>query len=150
VSAALSIDASAFVAKVSGSHLDCPLAKELEMAPYLIAFNDEWVPDLTVDEVRERATTARAVIEEMTVAGVFVFSDGGLDASTALCSVDPGSGSPVFTDGPFAETKEHLGGFAIIDVPDDDAARYWAGRIAVAVGWPQEVHRFPHRIALNG
>ncbi len=26
---------------------------------------------------------------------------------------------------------------------------YWAGRIAVAVGWPQEVHRFPHRIALT-
>jgi len=78
-------------------------------------------------------------------AGVFVFSDGGLDASTAVCSVDPGSGSPVFTDGPFAETKEHLGGFAVVDVPDDAAARYWAGRVAVAVGWPQEVHRFPHR-----
>jgi hypothetical protein len=48
------------------------------------------------------------------------------------------------TDGPFAETKEHLGGFTVVDVPDDAAARYWAGRIAVAVGWPQEVHRFPH------
>jgi len=35
------------------------------------------------------------------------------------------------------------------DVPDDAGARYWAGRIAVAVGWPQEVHRFPHRIALR-
>jgi hypothetical protein len=34
-------------------------------------------------------------------------------------------------------------------VPDDDAARYWAGRVAVAVGWPQEVHRFPHPIALS-
>jgi hypothetical protein len=77
------------------------------------------------------------LIEEMTAAGVFVFSDGGLDASTAMCSVDPSSGSPVFTDGPFTETKEHLGG-----VPDDAEARYWAGRIAVAVGWPQEVHRF--------
>jgi hypothetical protein len=62
-----------------------------------------------------------------------------------VCSVDPRSGSPVFTDGPFAETKEHLGGFAVVDVADDAEARYWAGRIAVAVGWPQEVHRFPHR-----
>jgi hypothetical protein len=87
------------------------------------------------------------VIEEMTAAGVFVFGDGGLDASTALCSVAPGSGSPVFTDGPFAETKEHLGGFVVADVPDDAQARYWAGRIAVAVGWPQEVHRFPPRTA---
>jgi hypothetical protein len=117
------------------------------MALYLIAFNDEWTPDLTLEELRERGAAARAVIEEMTAAGAFVFSDGGLDASTALFSVDPSSGSPVFTDGPFVETKEHLGGFAVVDVPDDEAARYWAGRIAVAVGWPQEVHRFPRRVA---
>ena len=38
--------------------------------------------------------------------------------------------------------------FAVVDVPDDAQARYWAGRIAVAVGWPQEVHRFPHRVRL--
>ncbi len=113
------------------------------MALYLIAFNDEWVPHLTMEDVRERGASARAVIKDMTTAGVFVFSDGGLDASTVVCSVDPSSGSPVFTDGPFVETKEHLGGFAVIDVPDDAEARHWAGRIAVAVGWPQEVHRFP-------
>jgi hypothetical protein len=89
------------------------------------------------------------VIEEMKTAGVFIFSDGGLDESTVVCSVDPSSGSPVFTDGPFVETKEHLGGFAVVDVADDAEARYWAGRIAVAVGWPQEVHRFPHRVQLE-
>jgi hypothetical protein len=114
------------------------------MALYLIAFNDEWVPELTQEDIRERGAAARAVIKEMTEAGVFIFSDGGLDASTAVCSVDPGSGSPVFTDGPFTETKEHLGGFAVVDVADEAQARYWAGRIAVAVGWPQELHRFPH------
>src|SRR5258707_1259879 len=74
---------------------------------------------------------------------------GGCRTSTVVCRVDPSSGSPLFTDGPFVETKEHLGGFAVVDVPDDAEARYWAGRIAVAVGWPQEVHRFPHRIALS-
>jgi hypothetical protein len=116
------------------------------MAHYLIAFNDEWTPDLTLEELRERGTSARVVTEEMKAAGVFVFTDGGLDRSTVVCSVDPSSGSPVFTDGPFVETKEHLGGFAVVDVPDDAAARYWAGRIAVAVGWPQEVHRFPNRV----
>jgi hypothetical protein len=116
------------------------------MALYLIAFNDEWTPDLTMDELRERGRNGRAVIKEMTDAGVFIFSDGGLDASTAICSVEPNDGSPVFTDGPYTETKEHLGGFAVVDVADDAAARYWAGRIAVAVGWPQEVHRFPHRV----
>ena len=116
------------------------------MALYLIAFNDEWVPDFTMEEIREKARNARAVIDDMTTAGVFVFSDGGLDASTVVCSVDPSSGSPVFTDGPYVETKEHLGGFAVVDVPDDEQARYWAGEIAVAVGWPQEVHRFPRRL----
>ena len=119
------------------------------MALYLIAFNDEWTPDLTMEELRERGTAGRAVIAEMTGKGVFVFSDGGRDASTVVCSVDPSSGSPVFIDGPFVETKEHLGGFAVVDVSGDEEARYWAGRIAVAVGWPQEVHRFPHRIAMS-
>ncbi len=116
------------------------------MALYLIAFNDEWVPDLTLEELRERGTAGRALIEEMTAAGVFVFSDGGLDASTAVCSVDPSSGSPLFTDGPFVESKEHLGGFTVVDVPDEQGPGI-GRRIAVAVGWPQEVHRFPHRTA---
>jgi len=116
------------------------------MARYLIAFNDEWAPELTLEELRERGRAGEALDEEMTDAGVFVFSDGGLGASTVVCSVDAGSGSPVFTDGPYVETKEHLGGFTVVDVPDDAAARYWAGRIAVAVGWPQEVHRFPHSV----
>ena len=113
------------------------------MAYYLIAFNDEWVPELTLEDIRERGSAGNAVIEEMKTAGEYVFGDGGLDASTAVCSVDPSSGSPVFTDGPFVETKEHLGGFTVVDVPDEVRARYWAGKIAVAVGWPQEVHRFP-------
>ncbi|HEY6934743.1 MAG TPA: hypothetical protein VI452_15190, partial [Marmoricola sp.] len=59
------------------------------MTLYLIAFNDEWVPDLTLEDVRERGAAGRAVIEEMKKAGVFVFSDGGLDATTVVCSVDP-------------------------------------------------------------
>ncbi len=65
------------------------------MALYLIAFNDEWVPDLTLEELRERGKSGRAVIEEITAAGDFVFSDGGLDAPTVICSVVPSSGAPV-------------------------------------------------------
>ncbi len=113
------------------------------MAQYLIAFNDEWVPDLTPEEIRDKGVAGRSVIAEMRDAGVFVFTDGGLDAATVVCSVTARDGEPVFTDGPYVETKEHLGGFAVVDVPDDAAARYWAGRLAVALGWPQEVHRFP-------
>jgi hypothetical protein len=48
----------------------------------------------------------------------------------------------VITDGPYVETKEFLGGFAVVDVPDDETATRWAGKIAEACGWPHEVRRF--------
>lgn len=112
------------------------------MTEYLITFNDEWVPDHTVEELREKGAAARPVIEEMQAAGVLIFTNGGLDRSTAVFNVEAVDGKPVFTDGPYVETKEHLGGFAVVDVPDDAAARYWAGKLATALDWPQEVHRF--------
>jgi hypothetical protein len=55
------------------------------------------------------------------------------------------NGAVSVTDGPFAETKEVLGGFAVVDVADEQAARLWAGKIATACGWPQEVRRFQVR-----
>ncbi|MFF5174749.1 YciI family protein [Micromonospora sp. NPDC000089] len=113
------------------------------MPEYLITFNDEWVPRHTEEQLREKDVAVRAVIDEMRAADVLIFSNGALDRSTALCSVEAVDGKPVFTDGPYAETKEHLGGFAVVGVPDDEAARYWAGRLATALDWPQEVHRFP-------
>src|ERR1035438_7749487 len=48
------------------------------MTEYLIAFNDEWVPDLTVEDLREKSKAARALVAEMKAAGVFIFT-GGLD-----------------------------------------------------------------------
>jgi hypothetical protein len=108
---------------------------------YLIAFNDEWVPDHTIEELREKSKAVRALVAEMEAAGVFVFT-GGLDDASPVFSVDASSGTPLFTDGPFTETKEHLGGFAVVDVADEQAARLWAGKVAVACGWPQEVRRF--------
>lgn len=113
------------------------------MPKYLIAFNDEWVPDQSPDDLRRKSAAGQAIVEEMKAAGAFVFADGGIDASTAVCSVVSRDGQPVFTDGPYLETKEHLGGFTVVDVPDDATARYWAGRLAVSLDWPQEVHRFP-------
>lgn len=115
------------------------------MPQYLIAFNDEWVAEHTVEQLRAKADASRVVIDDMKEAGVFVFSDGGIGEDTALCSVQSKDGEAVFTDGPFVETKEHLGGFCVVKVADDEAARYWAGRLAVSLDWPQEVHRFPSR-----
>ena len=111
------------------------------MTEYLIAFNDEWVPDHTVEELREKSNVLRPLVAEMKAAGVLIFT-GGLDDAAPVFSVDASSGTPLFTDGPYVETKEHLGGFAVVDVADEEAARRWAGKIAVACGWPQEVRRF--------
>jgi hypothetical protein len=108
---------------------------------YLIAFNDEWVPNLTEEDFRRASRDVRALKAEMTEAGVLIFT-GGLDDEAPVCSVDASGGTPLFTDGPYVETKEHLGGFAVIDVPDEEAAKLWAAKIAVACGWPQEVRRF--------
>jgi hypothetical protein len=111
------------------------------MTEYLIFFNDEWVPDHSVEELREKSKAVRALVAEMTAAGVLIFT-GGLDDAAPVFSVDASSGTPLFTDGPFIESKEHLGGFAVVDVADEQAARLWAAKIAVACGWPQEVRRF--------
>lgn len=111
------------------------------MAEYLIAFNDEWVPDLTDEELREASERVRALRAEMQDAGILIFT-GGLDDTAPVFSVDASSGTPLFTDGPYVESKEQLGGFAVVDVADEEAARSWAGKIAVACGWPQEVRRF--------
>jgi hypothetical protein len=111
------------------------------MAEYLIFFNDEWVTDATDEEWQKRSRHVHGVVEEMRAAGVFIFT-GGLDNDAPVFHVEPRGGTPVFMDGPYAETKEIFGGFAAVDVPDEATARYWAGRIAVACDWPQEVRIF--------
>ena len=112
------------------------------MPEYLITFNDEWVPEHTTEQIQQKAAAVAGVREEMQQQGVLLFTNGALDRSTALFSVESQDGRPVFTDGPYVETKEHLGGFCVVDVADDEAARYWAGRLATTLDWPQEVHRF--------
>jgi hypothetical protein len=111
------------------------------MAEYLVFFNNEWVTEASDEQWQQRSRDVRAVIDEMKTAGVYLFA-GGLDNDAAVFHVEPRDGAPVFTDGPFAETKETFGGFAAVDVADEAAARYWAGRVAVACDWPQEVRIF--------
>jgi hypothetical protein len=116
------------------------------MPEYLIAFNDEWTGDNTDEELREKARVLRPLMAEMKERGVLIFT-GGLDITDPVFHVDAARGTPVFTDGPFVETKEHLGGFAVIEVEDEEAARHWAGKIAEGCGWPQQVHRFMKRFS---
>jgi hypothetical protein len=112
------------------------------MTEYLIYFNQQWVGDHSEEWFRGRGPLARAVVDEMKAAGVYVFAGGLEEEIDQAFSADATSGTLRFTDGPYAETKEFLGGFAIVDVPDDEAAKTWAGKIAEACGWPQETRRF--------
>lgn len=117
------------------------------MTEYLIYFNQQWVGDHTEEWFRGRGPLARAVTDEMKAAGVYVFA-GGLEEGGPVYSADTTSGTLPITDGPYAETKEWLGGFALVDVADAEAAKMWAGKVAEACGWPHEVRRFkPQRQA---
>ncbi|MFF5217677.1 YciI family protein [Micromonospora sp. NPDC000442] len=120
------------------------------MAEYLVYFNQQWVGDHTEEWFRERGPLARAAVDEIKAVGAFVFA-GGLEEDGPVFTADATSGAMVFTDGPYVESKEFLGGLTIVDVPDEATARMWAGRIAAeACGWPQEVRRFKPPRVLQG
>jgi hypothetical protein len=115
------------------------------MTEYAIYFNQQWVGDHTAEWFRGRGPLAKAVTAEMKAAGVYVFAGGLEEELETAFSADATSGVLVVTDGPFIESKEWLGGLAVIDVADDEEAKMWAGKVAVACGWPQEVRRFKPR-----
>jgi len=70
----------------------------------------------------------QAVMEGTRNAGIFRAADPLHPTSTAT-TVRQQNGSPITIDGPFAETKEQLGGYYILDCKDLDEAIYWAGKI---------------------
>ena len=82
-----------------------------------------------------------ALRQEMKAAGVWVFA-GGLHPPATATVVRFRDGELLMTDGPFAEGKEHVGGFTVIQAPDLDAALGWAGKFARATTLPIEVRPF--------
>jgi hypothetical protein len=116
------------------------------MATYVIYFNQQWVGDHTEEWFRGRVEPSKAVIEQMKQAGVYVFAGGLVEESdpsfTVSHAVPIGDDvNATLTDGPFTESAEVLGGFAVVDVPDEETARLWATKVAVGCGWPQEVRK---------
>jgi hypothetical protein len=111
------------------------------MKYYLLAMHHAGDPP--PPEVLEPIMRDLAVVkEEMKAAGVWVF-DGGLHGPEASTVVRLRDGEVLTTDGPYAEGKEHLGGFVIIKAPDLDAALGWARKQAEAVRLlPIEVRPF--------
>ena len=78
---------------------------------------------------------------ELQSSGAWVFA-GGLHAPSTATVVDATKGDVTVTDGPYAETKEHLGGFWVIDAANLDAAMEWAKQASAACGAPVEVRPF--------
>jgi hypothetical protein len=104
------------------------------MTQYLISFDDGTMvfPEEDFPAVVE---AVRVVRHEAKAAGVWVFSAGLLHQVPSVVGTDG-----LVTDGPFAETKEHLGGFAVVDVDSRAEALQWAAKIAAACRCAQEVY----------
>jgi hypothetical protein len=79
--------------------------------------------------------------EKVRSAGAWVFA-GGLEPIEAATTVDGTTSDPIVTDGPFAESKEYLGGFWVIEAPDLDAALTWAKEGSAACAGKVEVRPF--------
>ena len=111
------------------------------MPQYLVAIHH---PD-NFDPSTESEATVRAIDalnQEMAAAGVVVFV-GGLTPVREAKSLRAQSGGKVLTtDGPYLETKEHIGGFWILKAPDLDEALAWGRKAVVACRTPVEVRAF--------
>ena len=103
------------------------------MTRYLISF-DDGAMTFPEEELPDVAKAAHEVVQEAKHAGVWVFG-GGLKGHEVRVVATDGS----VTDGPYPESKEHLGGFAVVDVPSREEALEWAAKIAVACRCAQEV-----------
>jgi hypothetical protein len=96
---------------------------------------------MTEEEMAQSHKQLGVLEQELRSTGAWVVSGRLHDPSTATV-VRSAGGEVVTTDGPFVESKEHLGGFYIIQAEDLDAALGWASRVTSAIKVPIEVRPF--------
>lgn len=113
------------------------------MAQYLLSVYQPVGPSPDPEVLAPIMRDLEAVNRDMKAAGAWVFAVGLHPTDTATV-VRPQGSDVLITDGPFAETKEHLGGFTVIEAPDLDAALGWAERLAHATTLPIEVRPVQH------
>jgi hypothetical protein len=114
------------------------------MSRYLLSVHSvagEVRDPMTEEQMQQFMKQIGALEEEMKSAGAWVFS-GRLHQPDTATVVRMSDGEVLTTDGPFAESKEHLGGFYIIEAGDIDAALAWARKTTAIVGAPIEVRPF--------
>jgi len=111
------------------------------MTQYLVAIHhpDDYDPSTEGETMRRDIT---ALNGEMKAAGVRVFVGGLKPARSARSLRAQPEGKVLVTDGPYLETKEHIGGFWVLECADLDAALAWGRKAAVACRAPVEVRPF--------
>jgi hypothetical protein len=108
------------------------------MAQYLVAIHhpDDFDPSV---ETEAMSRDIHALNREMVAAGVRVFVGGLSPARRAKSLRAQSDGKVLITDGPYLETKEHIGGFWVLEAADLDEALAWGRKAAVACRAPVEV-----------
>jgi hypothetical protein len=114
---------------------------ELPMTQYLLSVYQPDGPIPSADVLGPIMQKVETVRNEMKSAGAWVFS-GGLHPASSATVVRFQNGDVITTDGPFAESKEHVGGFTIVKAPHLDAALEWARKLSRATTLPIEVRPF--------
>ena len=104
------------------------------MARYLISFNDGAMDHIPDEDWPDVGKASQAVVQEAVNAGVWVYG-GGLERQRASVVATDGT----VTDGPYPETKEVIGGFAVLEVASREEALRWAAKIAAGCRCAQEV-----------
>lgn len=112
------------------------------MTQYLLSVHmDGTSPYATEEQMQQAYRDTGALNEEMRQAGVWIFA-GGLEPASTARVVRMRDGALERTDGPYLDSKEHIGGFWILDVPDLETAQAWADRATVACQGAVEVRPF--------
>ena len=114
------------------------------MTQYMLSVHhdrNETFESLTQDQIQQMYKDVDAFNQEVKAAGQWVFG-GGLHDKNSATVVDATGSEAIVTDGLFAESKEYLGGFWVIEVPDLDAAKKIAAAASKACDGKVEVRPF--------
>jgi hypothetical protein len=110
---------------------------------YLLSVHNEANPEpVPPEEMQKMYERTAAYNTEVQDEGAWVFAGGLHPPSTATVVRASQDADPMITDGPYAETKEYIGGFWVLRAPDLDAALALAARASLACGAPVEVRPF--------
>jgi hypothetical protein len=113
------------------------------MTQYLLSVwhDEDYTVDFSGDDMQRIGGQVDAFNEEVQAAGAWVFA-GGLEPAHTATVVRPAGADTTTTDGPYAESKEVMGGFWVVEAADLDAALAWARKGSLACAGPVEVCPF--------